>query len=85
MIIVQPRLMAFMACLAFLLFHLSQRYDPQRAHSRVLHRCVMGLALLGVWNLLPFGHLGVNPISMLATGALGAPALGLLSVMSMLH
>lgn len=85
MIVVQPRLIAFVACLSFALFRVSQRYDPQKPHSRVMSRCALGLALLWGWNLLPFGHIGVNPASVATVGALGAPGLGLLSVMSMLR
>ena len=44
----------------------------------------MGLLLLFGWNLLPLPDLGVNPLSVMVTGALGAPGLGLIAVINLL-
>ena len=71
-----------LAALGLLLFTL--RYDPQKPHARYLRHGVMGLLLLCAWNLLPLPHLGVNPLSVMVTGALGAPGLGLMAVMNLL-
>ena len=71
-----------LAALVLLLFSL--RYDPQKPHARYLRHGVMGLLLLCAWNLLPLPHLGVNPLSVMVTGALGAPGLGLMAVMNLL-
>lgn len=71
-----------LAALVLLLFTL--RYDPQKPHARYLRHGVMGLLLLCAWNLLPLPHLGVNPLSVMVTGALGAPGLGLMAVMNLL-
>jgi len=71
-----------LAALGLLLFTL--RYDPQKPHARYLRHGVMGLLLLCAWNLLPLPHLGINPLSVMVTGALGAPGLGLMAVMNLL-
>ena len=72
-------------CLAALLLSLfSLRYDPQKPHARYLRHGVVGLLTLCVWNLLPLPSLGVNPLSVMVTGALGVPGLGLVAVMNML-
>ena len=69
---------------ALLLTLFSLRYDPQKPHARWLRHGVVGLLMLCVWNLLPLPHLGVNPLSVMVTGALGLPGLGLVAVMNML-
>lgn len=69
---------------ALLLLLFSLRYDPQKPHARVVRHGVVGLLLLCVWNLLPLPDLGVNPLSVLVTGMLGASGLGLMAVMNML-
>lgn len=69
---------------AMLLTHFSLRYDPQKPHARYLRHGVVGLLTLCVWNLLPFPSLGVNPLSVMVTGALGVPGLGLVAVMNLL-
>ena len=69
---------------ALLLLLFSLRYDPQKPHARYLRHGVMGLLLLCAWNLLPLPDLGVNPLSVMVTGALGLPGLGLTAVMNML-
>lgn len=70
---------------ALLLTRCSLRYDPQRAHARWLRRGVTGLLLLLGWNLLPLPPLGVNPLSVMVTGALGLPGVGLMVVVNLLH
>ncbi|MDD6051366.1 MAG: pro-sigmaK processing inhibitor BofA family protein [Clostridiales bacterium] len=69
---------------ALLLTCFALRYDPQKPHARYLRHGVVGLLLLCVWNLLPLPHLGVNPLSVMVTGALGVPGLGLMAVMNLL-
>lgn len=69
---------------ALLLTLFSLRYDPQKPHARWLRHGVVGLLMLCVWNLLPLPHLGVNPLSVMVTGALGMPGLGLVAVMNMI-
>lgn len=72
-------------CLTALLLTLfSLRYDPQRPHARWMRHGVTGLLLLTLWNLLPLPHLGVNPLSVMLTGSLGLPGLGLVAVINML-
>ena len=63
---------------------LSLRYDPQKPHARYLRHGVVGLLMLCVWNCLPLPRLGVNPLSVMVTGALGLPGLGLTAVMNLL-
>ena len=69
---------------ALLLTLFSLRYDPQKPPARWLRHGVSGLLMMLVWNLLPLPHLGVNPLSVMVTGALGMPGLGLIAVMNML-
>ena len=64
---------------------LIRAYDPQRWDGRLLNRWVMGLAALLAWNLLlPGLHLGVNPLSALTAGGLGAPGMALLAACRLL-
>ena len=60
------------------------KYDPQKPHARYLRHGVMGLLLLFGWNLLPLPDLGVNPLSVMVTGVLGTPGLGLMAVVNLL-
>ncbi len=69
---------------ALLLLMFALRYDPQRAHARHLRRGVCGLMALILWNLLPLPDLGVNPLSVMVTGALGLPGMGLMAVVKLL-
>lgn len=69
---------------ALILAILVLRYDPQKPHARYLRHGVVGLLMLCIWNLLPLPTLGVNPLSVMVTGALGLPGLGLVAVMNML-
>lgn len=69
---------------ALLLTLFSLRYDPQKPHARWMRHGVVGLFMLCVWNLLPLPNLGVNPLSVMVTGSLGIPGLGLVAVMNML-
>ncbi|MBQ8556783.1 MAG: pro-sigmaK processing inhibitor BofA family protein [Clostridia bacterium] len=70
---------------ALLLCILCLRYDPQKAHARIIRHSVVGLLLLYAWNLLPLRDLGVNPLSAAITGALGLPGLGLTAVLNLIH
>ena len=81
-----PALLTMLApmCLApAALYFLCQHYDPKKPHARMLRHGVMGLMLLLGWNLLPLPHIGVNPLSVMATGALGLPGLGLMAVVNL--
>ena len=80
--ILQSILLLCLTALALLLFAL--RFDPQRAHAKHLRRCVCGLLLLCVWNALPLPALGINPLSVIVTGSLGMPGLGLMAVANLL-
>ena len=71
-------LLLTMTALALLVFSL--HYDPQRPHALWLRRGICGLMLLCAWNALPLPALGVNPLSVLVTGSLGLPGLGLMAV-----
>ena len=75
---------ALLALSALLLTLFALRYDPQKPHARYLRHGVVGLLMLCVWNCLPLPHLGVNPLSVMGTGALGLPGLGLTAVVNML-
>ena len=75
---------ALLALSALLLTLFALRYDPQKPHARYLRHGVVGLLMLCVWNCLPLPHLGVNPLSVMVTGALGLPGLGLTTVVNML-
>lgn len=66
------------------LYWLCMRYNPQQAHARWLRRGVSGFLMLMAWNLLPLPHLGVNVLSVLLTGSLGVPGLGLMAVINAL-
>ncbi len=76
--------MALIILTAALLLLFALRYDPQRPHARWLRRAVTGVLLLALWNALPLPHLGMNPLSVLAAGALGLPGVGLMAVVNML-
>ena len=69
---------------AFALYILCQRYDPKKPHARVLRHGVVGLLMLLCWNLLPLPVIGVNPLSVLTTGALGLPGVGLMAAINLL-
>ncbi len=80
--VLQSILILIATALALLLFSL--RFDPQRPHARWLRRGVTGLLMLCVWNALPLPQLGVNPLSVMVTGSLGLPGLGLMAVANLL-
>ena len=69
---------------ALLLLRFSLGYDPQRRHARYLRQGVSGLLLLTIWNALALPHLGVNPLSVMITGALGLPGVGFMAVVNLL-
>lgn len=75
---------AVLILVALALTFFSLRYDPQKPHARYLRHGVVGLLLLCVWNCLPLPRLGINPLSVMVTGALGLPGLGLTAVMNLL-
>ena len=74
---------AVLVLTALLLTWFALRYDPQKPHARCLRHGVVGLLMLCTWNSLPLPELGVNPLSVMVTGALGVPGLGLVAVMNM--
>lgn len=69
---------------ALILYFLCMRYDPKKPHARLLRHGVVGLMLLLGWNVLPLPHIGVNPLSVMAAGALGLPGAGMLAVINLL-
>ncbi len=69
---------------ALALAFLCIRYDPKKPHARLIRHGVMGVMLLTLWNVLPLPHLGMNPLSVMATGALGLPGLGFMTVINLL-
>ncbi len=81
-ITLQTLLVLCLTALGLLIFCL--RYDPQKPHARWIQRGVTGLFLLHAWNLLPLPRLGVNPLSVMVTGALGLPGVGLMAVVNLL-
>lgn len=78
------QVIALLSLSALALTMLSLRYDPQKPHARYMRHGVVGLLMLCVWNCLPLPRLGVNPLSVMVTGALGLPGLGLTAVMNLL-
>ena len=75
---------AILILTALLLTLFSLHYDPQKPHARYLRHGVVGLLMLCLWNCLPLPKLGVNPLSVMITGSLGWPGLGLVAVMNLL-
>lgn len=67
---------------ALALYLLCVRYDPKKPHARMLRHGVVGLMLLTLWNALPLPHIGMNPLSAMAAGALGLPGVGLMAVIN---
>ena len=80
--VLQSILLLSLTALALLIFSL--RFDPQHPHARWLRRGVTGLLMLCLWNALPLPELGVNPLSVMVTGSLGLPGLGLMAVANLL-
>ena len=78
------QVIALLSLSALALTMLSLRYDPQKPHARYMRHGVVGLLMLCGWNCLPLPRLGVNPLSVMVTGALGLPGLGLTAVMNLL-
>lgn len=80
MVEVKWSLVALLAGVMVIAYLLARSYDPNRPDGRLLARCLVGLALLVGWNaLMPGLHLGVNPLSTLVAGGLGAPGMALLA------
>ncbi len=84
MVSVSPGTCALFALLPMLLCLLCRRYDPNRPSGRALQRCVAGVLLLCLWNLLSPVTLGVNPLSAYAAGSLGLPGVALLYVLKLI-
>ena len=80
---VSPSLLLLPAAAAAL-YVLCMRYDPKKPHARMLRHGVSGFLMLLGWNLLPLPHVGMNPVSVWAVGALGLPGAGLMAVISLL-
>ncbi|MGN1020196.1 MAG: pro-sigmaK processing inhibitor BofA family protein [Aristaeellaceae bacterium] len=78
------RALCALALCALAVYLLSRGYDPQRLSGRAVTRCVAGLTLLLVWNLLVPLRLGINPLSMLTAGCLGLPGMLLLAVLALM-
>lgn len=84
MVAVYPRLILLMAAAGALVLVFSLGFDPRRLRGKALRCTVLGLGALLLWNALPLARLAVNPLSVLAAGALGLPGLGLLAVLARL-
>ena len=78
------RALGMLALCALAVYLISRSFDPQRLSGRAVTRCVAGLMLLLVWNLLVPLRLGINPLSMLAAGCLGLPGIGLMALLAIL-
>ena len=79
-----PRPLLALAVCALLTCLMSQHFDPQRLHGRLLTRCVSGVLALVCWNALLPLHLGVNPLAAWIAGSLGLPGLGLLAALKLM-
>ena len=78
------RALGVLVLCALTVYLLSRSFDPQQLSGRAVTRCVAGLMLLLVWNLLVPLRLGINPLSMLTAGCLGLPGMMLLSVLAIM-
>ena len=76
--------LGMLALCALAVYLLSRSYDPRRLSGRAVTRCVAGLMLLLVWNLLVPLRLGINPLSAFTAGCLGLPGLMLLAVLALM-
>lgn len=84
MVSVSLRVMAGFAGVVWALWVWARHYDPQGKSGWAVRHGVLGLTLLLGWNLVSPMSLGVNPLSVLTAGVLGAPGVGLLAVIAML-
>lgn len=78
------RALGMLVLWALTVYLLSRSFDPQQFSGRAVTRCVAGLLLLLLWNLLVPLRLGINPLSMLAAGCLGLPGMMLLAVLALM-
>ena len=78
---------ALYAGLLLLIYFAGTHLEPYKPAWKALERGLLGVGLLLVWNLLaaPFElTIGLNPVTALVAGALGAPGLGLLLVLRLM-
>ena len=78
---------ALYAGLLALIYLVGVRLEPYKPAWKILERGLLGTGMLLLWNLLaaPFDlAIGLNPITALTAGALGAPGLGLLLVLRLM-
>lgn len=79
--------LVMISLLAGFLYFIGMRIKPDAKAFMLLERCLVGGAVLYVFNFLGafFGmSVGINPISSLITGLLGAPGLVLMVVIRMM-
>jgi len=77
-------LIAFYAGLLLLIYIVGVHVEPYKPAWKILERGLFGVVVLLLWNLLaaPFElYIGLNPLTAIITGMLGAPGLGLLLVL----
>ena len=77
-------LIALYAGLLLLIYIVGVHMEPYKPAWKLLERGLLGVGVLLVWNLLaaPFElSIGLNPLTAIITGMLGAPGLGLLLVL----
>ena len=80
-------IIAGMVLLMILMLLTRMVMGPMKTVSRVVVNCALALGVLCVLNLVGnfVGfHLPMNPVTVVGVGFLGAPGLGLLSVLSFL-
>ncbi len=80
-------LIGIYAGLLLIIYIAGVRIEPYKPAWKLLERGILGAGILLVWNLLaaPLNlAVGLNPITALITGALGAPGLGLLLIIKVM-
>ena len=80
-------LIALYAGLLLLIYIAGVHVEPYKPAWKLLERGLLGVGVLMVWNLLaaPFDlSIGLNPVTAIITGMLGAPGLGLLLVLKIM-
>ena len=79
MVKVEFRLILLVAGVMAALLPLLKLYNPAKPAGRLLNCGCAGLLAISFWNMLPLPTLGVNPLSAVIAGWLGAPGMALLA------
>lgn len=80
-------ILLMISLLCAFLYIVGMRITPNTNAFKILERCLLGSAILYVFNLIGsfFGvTVGINPLSSLITGLLGAPGLILMVVVRLM-